>query len=70
MNIYIYIYIEERERGGDLTKRDVSKDTRIYNKSKLATIVEGNPKNPFSIVTINRCKGGCDFFPWIAPLYP
>ena len=32
-------------------------------KSKLATIVEGNPKAPFLIATTPRCKGGRYFFP-------
>ena len=36
---------------------------------KLATVVEGDPKAPFSIATTPRCKGGRDSFPWIAPLY-
>ena len=27
-------------------------------KVKLATIVEGNPKAPFSIATTPRCRGG------------
>ena len=34
----------------------------IY-KSKLATIVEGDPKAPFSIATTPRCRGGRYFFP-------
>ena len=34
------------------------------------TIVKGDPKAPFSIVTIPKCRGGCYSFPWIAPLYP
>ena len=44
----------------------------IVNTSivKLATIVEGDPKAPFSITTTPRCSGGCYSFPWIAPLYP
>ena len=37
---------------------------------KLATIVRGDQKAPFSIATTLRCRGGCYFFPWIAPLYP
>ena len=37
--------------------RDVSK------KVKLATIVEGNPKVPFSIATTPRCRGGRFSFP-------
>ena len=41
-----------------------------YIMSKLATIVEGNQKAPFSIATTPRCRGGCYSFPWIAPLYP
>ena len=31
--------------------------------SKLATIVEGNPKAPFSIATTPRCRGGRYSFP-------
>ena len=38
--------------------------------SKLATIVEGDPKAPFSIATTPRCRGGRYSIPWIAPLYP
>ena len=33
------------------------------NTSKLATIVEGNPKAPFSIATTPRCRGGRYSFP-------
>ena len=44
----------------------VSRDS----KSKLASIVEGEPKAPFSIATTPRCKEGRYSFPWIAPLYP
>ena len=32
-------------------------------KVKLATIVEGNPKAPFSIATTPRCRGGRYSFP-------
>ena len=39
-------------------------------KVKLATLVEGDLKAPFSIATTLRCRGGCNSFPWIAPLYP
>ena len=38
--------------------------------SKSATVAEGDPKAPFSIATTPRCRGGRDFFLWIAPLYP
>ena len=37
---------------------------------KLATVVEGDQKSPFSIATTPRCRGGRYSFPWIAPLYP
>ena len=36
---------------------------------KLATVVEVDPKAPFSIATTPRCKRGCYSFPWMAPLY-
>ena len=39
-------------------------------KSKLATVVEGDQKAPFSIATTPRCWGGRYSFPWIAPFYP
>ncbi len=37
--------------------------------SKLATVVEGDQKAPFSIATTLKYKGGRYSFPWIAPLY-
>ena len=40
------------------------------SKVNLATIVEGDPKAPFSIATTPKCRGGRYSFPWIAPLYP
>ena len=33
----------------------------------LATLVEGDPKAPFSIATTRRCRGGRNSFPWISP---
>ena len=42
----------------------------IMVKVKLVTIVEGDPKIPFSIATTWKCRGGHHSFPWIAPLYP
>ena len=42
----------------------------IYiSKVKLATIVKGDQKAPFSIATTLRCRGGRYSFPLIAPLY-
>ena len=35
----------------------------FLNKSKLVTVVEGDPKAPFSIATTLRCKGGRYSFP-------
>ena len=35
---------------------------------KLATVVEGDPKAPFSIATTPRCRWGRCSFPRIAPL--
>ena len=35
----------------------------------LVTVVEGDPKAPFSITITSRCKGGRYSFPWIDPLY-
>ena len=54
----------------------IPKDSNYYyyiddiSKVKLATIVEGDPKAPFSIATTPRCRGGRYSIPWIAPLYP
>ena len=42
----------------------------IVSKVKLATVVEGHLKAPFSIATRPRCKGECNSFPRITPLYP
>ena len=39
-------------------------------KLKLTTLVEGDPKAPFSIATTPRCRGGRYSIPRIAPLYP
>ena len=37
---------------------------------KLATVVEGDQKAPFSIATTPRCRGGRYSFSRIALLYP
>ena len=41
-----------------------------YELVKLAIVVEGKPKAPFSIATTPKSKEECNSFPWIAPLYP
>ena len=38
------------------------------NKVKLAIVVEGNQKAPFSIATTPRCREGRYSFPWIFTL--
>ena len=42
---------------------------RYEYKVELATVVEGDPKAPFTIATTPRCRWGHYSFPWIAPLY-
>ena len=43
----------------------------IYKvKVKLVTLVEGDPKAPFSIATTLKCRDGRYSFPWIALHYP
>ena len=43
----------------------------IYKvKVKFATVVEGDPKAPFSIATTPRCTGWCYSFPSIVHSYP
>ena len=34
----------------------------MKSKIKLSSLLEGDPKAPFSIATTPRCKGGCYFF--------
>ena len=41
----------------------------VRSKVKLATVVRGTQKAPFSITTTLRCRGGRYYFPWIDPLY-
>ena len=46
------------------------KQVSVIHRTKLVTVVEGDPKAPFSIATTPRCRGGRYSIPWIAPLYP
>ena len=39
-------------------------------KVKLANLVEGDPKAPFSIGTPPRIRAGCLYIPWFTQLYP
>ena len=40
----------------------------IYIKVKLATVVNIDPKAPFSIATTSRCRAGYYTFPSVVPL--
>ena len=59
MSLYIYLY-----------KIWINKFIYIVKKVKLATVVEGDQKAPFSIATTPKGRRGRYFFPWIASLYP
>ena len=55
------------------TQKNRDKNIRADIKSKevnLVTLVEGNPKAPFSIVTTPRCRKGRYSIPRIAPIHP
>ena len=47
-----------------------AKSIFIHIKEKLAALVKGDPKAPFSIATTQRCREGCNSIPWFVPLYP
>ena len=44
-------------------KLDSNQIEHLISKVKLATIVEGDQKAPFSIATTTRCRGGHYYFP-------
>ena len=64
--IYIYIYTHTHIYMGMCVCVCVC----TYSKVKLATIVEGDPKAPFSIATTPSCREGHYSFPRISPHYP
>ena len=67
-HLFAHSYIKELSlSNGVILPTDI---TLTGKKVKLATIVEGDPKAPFSIATTPRCRGGRYSIPWIAPLYP
>ena len=45
-------------------------DIKVLLLLLLVTVVEGDPKIPFSIATTPRYRGRRYSFPWIAPLNP
>ena len=57
-------------RDVEINKIGDYKIPKHVSKVRLATIVEGDPKAPFSIATTPRCRGGRYSIPRIAPLYP
>ena len=67
-----FIKIENSKISLFITGYDVfrKKDYYLIIRIKLATLVEGDLKAPFSIATTLRSRGGRYSFPWIAPLYP
>ena len=56
-------------KGSLLVAFDYGRQLYLLYFFKLATVVEGDPKAPFSIATTPRYRGRYSF-PWIAPLYP
>ena len=58
------------ERGSGISVLAAPHDDDDIYKVKWATLVEVDPKAPFSIATTPRCMRGCHSFPWIASLYP
>ena len=51
-------------------KQDLPLNNQQGLKVKLATVVEGDQKAPFSKATTTRCRGGRYSLSWITPLYP
>ena len=55
-----------RRRGGVVVFITVYISRSMFiSKVKLATVVEGDPKAPFSVATTPRCRGGRYSFPWM-----
>ena len=57
---------ERKSQGTPSFQRDLI----ILSQGKLVTLVEGEPKPPFSIATTPRCRGGCYSSSGLDPLYP
>ncbi len=58
------------EKGSGISVLVARHDDDVYKQVKLKTVVDGEPKAPFSIATTPGCLGGHYSFPWIRPLYP
>ena len=63
------IYIH-RHPPNDMIFRSIYVGVYLYIYVKLAILVVGDPKAPFSIAPTLKCRGGCNSIPLIAPLYP
>ena len=67
-NVYFYLF---KANFVFSEERSIAKnDFNVKVKAKLVTVVEGDPKAPFSIATTPKCKGGRNSIPWIAPPNP
>ena len=55
--------IQRRRRRRNIKRMKVGFKNEISKKVKLATIVVGDPKSPFSIATTPRCREGHYSFP-------
>ena len=78
------LYVSRKEGGRGLASNEDSVDTTqllrnntnntrinrttIVWKQKVATLIKGDQKAPFSIATTTKCWGGRYSFPWIASL--
>ena len=60
--IYIFCVVVSKDF---FHEDDINFSYRV-SKLKLATVVEGDQKAPFSIATTLRCRGGAPFYPWYA----
>ena len=54
------LYKKKKKKSGNLLKAPY-----IYIYISWPTVVDGEPKNPFSIATTLGWKEGCNSFPWI-----
>ena len=65
--LYIYCFLISDKACKSSEETKIIYIIYIY-KVRSATVVEGDPKAPFSIGTTPKCREGCYSFHWIAPL--
>ena len=58
---------DHRVKFKESNNNDNNNNNKKKKKKELATVDEDDPKAPFSIATIPRCRGGHYSFPLIAP---